>query len=269
MQTVAARWYTKGRISTIRLIVIHSMEAPEKGDTAENVARYFSTTGTQASAHICVDNNSAVRCVPDSDTAWAAPGANADGLQLELAGYARQTRADWLDPYSLGVLDQAAIVTADWCRRYNIPPKRLTRDQLKAGYRGITCHVDVSAVYKRSDHTDPGPGFPWDVFLAEVANRLGTARDADTPASAVAASKVTAPLFPGRLLRLTSPMRTGDDVRVWQRQMRARGWSIAVDGVYGPASEVVCRAFQTEKGLAVDGIVGPDTWRAAWEAPIT
>ncbi|QKW40723.1 peptidoglycan-binding protein [Actinomadura sp. NAK00032] len=48
-----------------------------------------------------------------------------------------------------------------------------------------------------------------------------------------------------------------------------RGWRIAADGAYGPRSESVCRSFQAEKGLAVDGIVGPATWRAAWEAPIT
>ncbi|KAB2384622.1 peptidoglycan-binding protein [Actinomadura montaniterrae] len=61
----------------------------------------------------------------------------------------------------------------------------------------------------------------------------------------------------------------GDDVRTWQARMKARGWSIAVDGAYGPASEEVCRAFQREKGLGVDGVVGPATWRAAWDAPVT
>ncbi|WP_285700980.1 peptidoglycan-binding domain-containing protein [Actinomadura sp. NBRC 104412] len=27
--------------------------------------------------------------------------------------------------------------------------------------------------------------------------------------------------------------------------------------MYGPGSEAICRAFQKEKGLTVDGIVGP------------
>lgn len=55
----------------------------------------------------------------------------------------------------------------------------------------------------------------------------------------------------------------------WQRQMRRRGWSIDVDGLFGPATEAVVEAFQTEKGLKVDGRVGPKTWAAAWAAPIT
>ncbi|WP_374225333.1 peptidoglycan-binding protein [Streptomyces sp. AC602_WCS936] len=48
-----------------------------------------------------------------------------------------------------------------------------------------------------------------------------------------------------------------------------RGWSISVDGVYGPGSRNACLAFQREKGLAADGIVGPATWQAAWVAAVT
>lgn len=77
-----------------------------------------------------------------------------------------------------------------------------------------------------------------------------------------------APPFPGRDIT-QPPIMTGDDVRTWQAQMRRRGWRITVDGAYGPASESICRAFQGEKGLTVDGIVGPATWRATWEAPVT
>jgi hypothetical protein len=91
----------------VRLIVIHSMEAPEKGETAENVARFFQNPEKPASAHLCIDNNSIVQCVFDNDVAFAAPGANHDGIQLELAGFARQTRQDWMDPYSILVLENA------------------------------------------------------------------------------------------------------------------------------------------------------------------
>jgi putative peptidoglycan binding protein/N-acetylmuramoyl-L-alanine amidase-like protein len=59
------------------------------------------------------------------------------------------------------------------------------------------------------------------------------------------------------------------NVRTWQQRMRDRGWSIGVDGKYGPQSEDVCRSFQQEKGLGVDGLCGPQTWGASWTAPIT
>jgi peptidoglycan hydrolase-like protein with peptidoglycan-binding domain len=61
----------------------------------------------------------------------------------------------------------------------------------------------------------------------------------------------------------------GNDVRTWQRQMARRTWHIAVDGVFGPQSARVARRFQAEKGLRVDGLVGPRTWDAAWRRPIT
>ena len=36
-----------------------------------------------------------------------------------------------------------------------------------------------------------------------------------------------------------------------------------------PNTASVARAFQIEKALFADGLIGPATWRAAWEAPIT
>lgn len=90
-----------------------------------------------------------------------------------------------------------------------------------------------------------------------------------TPAQAPKpASTVKAPRWPGRMIS-QPPMMSGSDVRTWQSRMKARGWHLTVDGVYGPGSEKVCRAFQREKHLAVDGVVGPATWAAAWTAPIT
>lgn len=60
-----------------------------------------------------------------------------------------------------------------------------------------------------------------------------------------------------------------EDLRRWQAQMRARGWAIGVDGLYGTETARVARAFQKEKGLSVDGLIGSATWAAAWNAPIT
>lgn len=59
------------------------------------------------------------------------------------------------------------------------------------------------------------------------------------------------------------------DLRRWQQRMRDRGWNISADGLYGPQTKNVATAFQREKGLLVDGLIGAETWRAAWESPIT
>ena len=49
-------------------------------------------------------------------------------------------------------------------------------------------------------------------------------------------------------------------VRTLQDLLRARGHSVAVDGIFGPLTEAAVKAFQQSKGLAADGIVGPLTW---------
>ena len=59
--------------------------------------------------------------------------------------------------------------------------------------------------------------------------------------------------------------RRGDEghpILTLQELLRAHGNAVAVDGVFGPATEAAVRAVQTRKGLTVDGIVGPQTWAA-------
>lgn len=77
------------------------------------------------------------------------------------------------------------------------------------------------------------------------------------------------PAYPGHVLRASAVPRYDAAVERWQARMRERGWTITVDGKYGPASAAVAAAFQREKGLTVDGVVGPATWRATWTAPVT
>lgn len=68
-----------------------------------------------------------------------------------------------------------------------------------------------------------------------------------------------------RLIRLTSPYMRGNDVRLWQKQVNWFGYGLEVDGVFGPACDKVARDIQKKRGLVVDGIVGPDTWRESFE----
>lgn len=178
---VPAKFFTavpKTQRRAVRVIVMHDMEAPEKGDTAEAIARYFRDMpdNRPASAHVCVDNNSIVQCVHDNNVANAAPGCNNDGIQIELAGYGNQTRAQWLDEYGLGVLDLGALAAAQYCLKYDIPAVHLTNDQLRAGQRGIIGHYQASEVYQKSDHTDPGPNFPWDDFMCRVVAHVEARR---------------------------------------------------------------------------------------------
>ncbi|GHE47187.1 hypothetical protein GCM10017673_56270 [Streptosporangium violaceochromogenes] len=256
MRMMQARHFHRGRIAPIRLLVVHDMEWPETVTAAEDCARMFATMGRPASAHVNIDTNTIVRSVKDTDTAFAAPGANADGLHAEFAGRARQNRAQWLDAYSKPMLELGAGQFADWARRWRIPVRRLTAVQVKAGWKGITDHATISAVYRRSDHGDPGKAFPWDVFIPMIEERLGGDAGDD---------EVVVPPFTG-VLKAGS---AGDAVRVWQRRMRARGWGVKVDGRFDQADAAVARKFALEKGLPAAGRVDEAVWRAAWTAPIT
>lgn len=159
----------------VRLVCIHDMEYPEKMTAAEDVARWFQKEA-KTSAHVCVDADSIIQCVHDNDIAWAAPGANSDGIHIELAGYGRQTRDEWLDEYSLALLHKGADAAAQYCLKYGLPPVHLTNDELQRGRPGIVGHYQVSAVYKQSDHTDPGPNFPWDAFMSFVQTWIDVRR---------------------------------------------------------------------------------------------
>ena len=55
----------------------------------------------------------------------------------------------------------------------------------------------------------------------------------------------------------------GHPIKTLQYLLRARGQSVAVDGVFGPNAAACGEAFQTSHGLTADGIVGPVTCCAA------
>lgn len=84
------------------------------------------------------------------------------------------------------------------------------------------------------------------------------------PLADTGATMPSGPRWPGRYMRLTGPMMRGDDIRDIQARLQERGWPITVDGWYGPQSDFIVRAFQSEKGLEADGIVGPLTWDCAF-----
>jgi cell wall-associated NlpC family hydrolase len=123
--------------------------------------------------------------------------------------------------------------------------------------RGSAYGVGSWDAVKGRDWTAAGriPGLVYGV----PAGAMG--RDTTGPGS-------SAPAWPGRYLMKGPPPMRGADVKSWQTKMKTRGWKIPVTGVYNARTADVCEQFQREKGLFVDGVVGEDTWNAAWLAPV-
>jgi peptidoglycan hydrolase-like protein with peptidoglycan-binding domain len=54
---------------------------------------------------------------------------------------------------------------------------------------------------------------------------------------------------------------TGNPVRRAQKRLTLGGYDTnGVDGVFGASTEAAVTRFQGDRGLTVDGIVGPRTW---------
>jgi len=153
------------------------------------------------------------------------------------------------------MVENCGLWLAEESAALGIPLRRLTSSEAQGGQAGVCGHVDLGAA--GGGHWDPGPDFPWDNCLRIAQG--GSPTPAPLPPSG-------APPFPGTLL---VNYTRGQGTSTWQAKMAERGWTIAVDDEYGPASEGVCRQFQAEKHLGVDGIVGPETWAATWNLPVT
>jgi len=72
-----------------------------------------------------------------------------------------------------------------------------------------------------------------------------------------------APKYPGYPLKQSNTVDA--NVRVWQSQAKSRGAHLSADGVFGPITLGVVKAFQKANNLGVDGLIGPKTWPAMWD----
>lgn len=112
----------------------------------------------------------------------------------------------------------------------------------------------------------------WRSQANQRPNLWGTAVTPPAPAPpSPTPEKTSVPPYPGYPLRY-NPTRFDANLQRWQRRMRERGWDLGrcgADGKYGDDTRRVVLAFQREKRLAVDGEIGPVTWRAPWTLPVT
>jgi N-acetyl-anhydromuramyl-L-alanine amidase AmpD len=155
-------------------VIIHTTE----GGFASSV-NWLRNPASRASAHYVVGRDQPTepvriaQLVSEEDTAWTAGNyaVNQASVNVELVGYARRN-----PPVEEETLRVGAALVARICQRHRVPLRRVTREGILAGIPGIAGHVDVPDPAQpqygggSGRHTDPGPYFPWDRFLALVAS---------------------------------------------------------------------------------------------------
>lgn len=154
----------------IKNIIIHvTVNTP--GTPAENVANY--QIDSQSGSYHELTDTTIKHLIENTDDwlTWSTGNwGNNIGLHRSFVMWGTETRAQWLKYDAM--LREAAKRDAEWCRKYNIPPVKLTAADLRAGKKGFTGHLETGQAWGGTDHVDPGTGFPWDVYLGYVRDHL-------------------------------------------------------------------------------------------------
>lgn len=72
----------------------------------------------------------------------------------------------------------------------------------------------------------------------------------------------TAPEWPGKTFVEGDTAR---ELQCFQKQLGSRGYPLTGTGHYGPATKAAVVELQNRNGINPSGILGPQTWKAAWE----
>jgi hypothetical protein len=178
-------------------IVIHAtcpdvgFPAASAAGTAAGTAGYFTSRSSGGSAQYVEGVDREDHCVADAAIAWHAPpnqhsigieitadGGNASAFSPTSHAY---TRAQWLSPEVWPAVARAASRTRELCLRLKVPIVLLSAADLVAGKHGICGHDDVSAAWHQTNHSDPGPNFPWAEFMALVMGATLPSPEVDMP----------------------------------------------------------------------------------------
>lgn len=158
-------------------IAIH---ATANNAPARNEAAYAQRRTDGVSAHFYVDGAEVIQSL---DTAVRAGHAgsrigNDNAVAVEITGQNAWTRQQWIDRVAWAPLGR---VLAAVCAAYGIPVQRVSVQAMKDNpkVKGFYGHNDMRLAWGGTDHTDPGPNFPWDRLLSAVGGTPSAAEDDD------------------------------------------------------------------------------------------
>lgn len=154
----------------IKRIVIHATVGAEPGvkNAALNTVNYSKNTTRKSSFHYIAEDTKSYQYTYDSVVAYHAP-PNRGSLGYELCcSLSNKGKGHWSNTDHREMLRVAAKDVAQLCLAYDIPIRKLSVAQVRAGAEGICGHDEVSKAFGESSHWDPGPYFPWATFIRMV-----------------------------------------------------------------------------------------------------
>ncbi|MEM9455381.1 MAG: N-acetylmuramoyl-L-alanine amidase [Myxococcota bacterium] len=138
--------YTPGGLSSPQYVVIHTMQGYYAGSIS-----WFQNPSANVSAHYCMraEDGEITQTVRDQDRAWHVGGSNPVALGIEHEGFIDEP--GW---YTWVTYVESARLARWLCDTYEIP---IDRDH-------IVGHVELP----NQTHTDPGPLWDWDLYMALI-----------------------------------------------------------------------------------------------------
>ncbi len=177
--TIGLGRYRSGGTRNNHIIVIHTSEGGEGPDSEQALTNFLSTPATStnvASYQSWNDVDSIRPGVSTYDTAYHCGGLNSSYGHC-FCGKAGQSVIDWSDAMSapsveLGARYLAQLIyftlhgTSDWFRWL------IDQELRSLTIPGFSTHDQIRRVFGHTTHTDPGPNFPYERFMAIALNEF-------------------------------------------------------------------------------------------------
>jgi hypothetical protein len=261
--------YRPRRLPSPMWIACHTSESRSR---VRNLNGFCKNNGV--SYNRLVDDTDILVAVEDANAPWAAMGANQYAYHIcWTSSFASWSRGQWLDDNpSDGFNERNAMrlgakQIAYWIQQSDIRDHRPIPAQWMGGgtvppwgRNGICGHVDFGAW--GGGHHDPGPNFPIDVLMSDIASFLHDL----PPAPPIVLPPVVVPgtnpnKYADWLEYQGKPGADRDRVAAIQTAMNRppTPFGLVVDGDFGPLTKQAVNGFQAHVGLTIDGIVGPAT----------
>lgn len=146
-------------------VVIHSAVIPCEPGRARQLGAWNRDGTTKGSWHYATDPKETIQCSFDRYVCHAAP-PNGRKLHIEMCDWPAPVPASkprqywkawrWAQANHRAMLKRTAVLTAELCLAYDLPPQFVGVKGMRAGKRGVTTHAVVTKTYGQSTHWDPG-----------------------------------------------------------------------------------------------------------------